>query len=411
MNREEEAAAAPRERWAKWFTATVAAVLTGAVITSGHAETLTVTSFGIGQTPQAAIDKALEQAVEQVTGVKLQVARGLSESVVSVDGGDRGGSRVTEAFQQEARQQAGGIVKSFDIVSVELTSDSFVARLNVGVERYAPPGLPTQDRRRIIVAPPVNLANLAPSETAVLRDALEAYLVQTRRFAILDRQNDSAYRSEMELLKSPDVPISEAARIGQVIGADYVLLTKMRQLESTTQEAVLPITGQRESRTSSRATADFVVVEIGDRQVKWAGQVVNQTAGDRDAALRSLASQLGENVVSDIYPLRVIQVVAPNSLVIDQGADTIRVGQTFSANLLGEMALDPYTKEPLGRIEKPIGTVKISRVDPKLSYGEMIAGSLPTGDFEIVLRSQTPPSETHSDRTGGDTNSGPRPRW
>ena len=290
---------------AKWLAAFAATIWIGAVVSSCHAETLTVSSFGIGHTRQDAVDKALIQAIEQVTGVKLRADRAISESIVSTGDGRAGNtSRITEAFQQDARQQSGGAIKTFDIVSVDPEGDGFIAHLNVSIERYEAPGSPTQDRRRIVVALPGNLGGLAPSEEALLRDALDGYLVQTRRFAVLDRENDAAYQAEMEMLKGPDVAVSETARIGQVIGADYVLITKVRQLDSSVQETVLPITGQHVSRQNTRTTADFVIIEIATRQMKWAGQIVSEITGDRESALRVLASQVGEKVVSDIYPLK-----------------------------------------------------------------------------------------------------------
>ena len=259
--------------WEKWLFAAAIGLWIGFVISSAHGETITVSSFGVGQTRQDAIDKALIQAVEQVTGVKLRAARAISESLVSTsDGGSSNSSRITEGFQQEARQQSGGAVKSFDIVAVDHQGDGFIARLTVSIERYAPRGLPTQDRRRIVIAQPENLAGLAPTEVALLRDALNSYLVQTRRFAVLDRQNSAAYQAEMELLKGPDVAVSETAHIGQVIGSDYALIATVRRLEATTQDIVLPVTGQRVSRQTASAMADFVIIETATRQVKWAGQ-------------------------------------------------------------------------------------------------------------------------------------------
>ena len=116
------------------------------------------------------------------------------------------------------------------------------------------------------------------------------------------------------------------------------------------------------SRQGTKTTVEFVVIEIATRQVKWAGQIVGETIGARDAALRALPPQIVEKVVSDIYPLRVVQVLSPNSVVVNQGADTIKVGQMFTANLIGDMAFDPYTREPLGSVETAIGTVKISEL-------------------------------------------------
>jgi len=378
---------------------------------SANAETVRVNAEGQGKSRREAVAAALVSAVEQVSGVKIEGSSSLHQELSSSSTAESKSVELNELQQMAVKRQTGGIVKNYDVVGVDPEGDGFVARLNVSIERYTPPGLPTEDRRRIVVAQPGNLSSLAPSEVAVLRDALDSYLVQTRRFAVLDRENDAAYHSEMEMLKSPDVAVSETARIGQVIGTDYVLLTKVRQLESTTRDAVLPITGQRVTRQSTRSTAEFSIVEIATRQVKWAGQLTGETTGDRDAALRTLASQIGEKIVSDIYPLRVVNVLGPNSVVLNQGADTIKVGQTYSANVLGNMAFDPYTKEPLGRVETPVGTVRISRVDPKLSYGDLTSGALPGGDAEIILRASTPEHEQRLEPSAGTTNTGTRPRW
>lgn len=410
MNRGQLARGRPfwpgKRRLAFAIALTVVAVNGGA-----HAETLTVSTFGVGQTRQQALDAALVQAIEQATGVKLQASRVLSEqmsSTVATTG--ESATSISETFQQQARQQSGGIIKSFEIVSVDRETDGFIARLRVDVERYSAPGLPTQDRRRIVIAPPSNLAGLLAAEIAVFDDAIGAFFVQTRRFAVLDRENDSTYRAEMALLKGPDVPVSETARIGQVLGTDYVLVDKIRRLETKVEEITLPVTRQKTSRTAFISAVDFAVVEIATRQVKWAGRVTLQGSGNREAALRALASELGERIVADIYPLRVVQILGPNSVVLNQGANTVKVGQTFSANVLGDMAFDPYTREPLGRAEAPIGTIAISRVDAKLSYGELTAGSLPSGNPDIVLRALSGGTGGFS-LTPSNQNAGSRPKW
>ena len=95
--------------------------------------------------------------------------------------------------------------------------------------------------------------------------------------------------------------------------------------------------------------------------------------------------------------------------MINQGGDTLKVGQDFIANMVGEPVIDPYTKEPLGRAEIPIGTVRISRVDPKLSYGELVSGTLPEGDVEIILRPMPPNQPSSGPRL--NSNMGTRPKW
>jgi len=384
-----------------------------AAIAPARSETVVVEVQGNGPSRSTAISSALTAAVEQVSGLKIEANSILRQELSSISNGAERAIDLTENHQIELLRETGGIVKSYDVISVENVGDgSFNALLRVSIERYSTPGLPTQDRRRIVVALPANLASADPPQLALMRDSLNSYLVQTRRFAVLDRENDAAYREEIDLLKSTDVPLSETVRIGQVIGADYILLSKVRQLEATSQEQVLPITGTRVTRSSAKLSSDFIVVEIASRQVKWSGQVVAEVTGDREAVVRAAAAEIGEKVVSAIFPLRVIQIVGHRTFVINQGGDTIKVGQSFLANMLGEPTTDPYTKEPLGRAEIPIGTVRISRVDPKLSYGELISGTLPDGDVDIILR-PLPPQQPSTKSTGVPTNSngGTRPKW
>jgi len=404
--------------WAsrKFFLCSLVAAFalgSAAAIAPARSETVVVEVQGNGPSRSTAISSALTAAVEQVSGLKIEANSILRQELSSISNGAERAIDLTENHQIELLRETGGIVKSYDVISVENVGDgSFNALLRVSIERYSTPGLPTQDRRRIVVALPANLASADPPQLALMRDSLNSYLVQTRRFAVLDRENDAAYREEIDLLKSTDVPLSETVRIGQVIGADYILLSKVRQLEATSQEQVLPITGTRVTRSSAKLSSDFIVVEIASRQVKWSGQVVAEVTGDREAVVRAAAAEIGEKVVSAIFPLRVIQIVGHRTFVINQGGDTIKVGQSFLANMLGEPTTDPYTKEPLGRAEIPIGTVRISRVDPKLSYGELISGTLPDGDVDIILR-PLPPQQPSTKSTGVPTNSngGTRPKW
>lgn len=384
-----------------------------AAIAPACSETVVVEAQGNGSSRSNAVSSALIAAVEQVSGLKIEANSILRQELSSSANGLERAFDLTEKHQIEVLRQTGGIVKSYEVISVEDTGGgSFNALLRVSIERYSTPGLPTEDRRRIVVALPANLASADPAQLAVMRDALNSYLVQTRRFAVVDRESDTAYRQEIDLLKSADVPLAETVRIGQVIGADYVLLSKVRQLEATSHEQVLPITGTKVTRNSAKLSSDFIVIEIASRQIKWSGQVGAEVAGDREAVVRAAAAEIGEKVVNAIFPLRVIQIVDRRTFVINQGGDTIKVGQSFLANMLGEPTTDPYTKEPLGRAEIPIGTVRISRVDPKLSYGELVSGTLPEGDGDIILR-PLPPQQPSARSSGASTNSngGARPKW
>jgi Peptidoglycan-synthase activator LpoB len=388
------------------------ALVSMAVVTQVRSETIVVEAQGRGPSRSDAISSALVAAVEQASGLQIEANSVLRQELSSISNGAESKHNLTGTHQMEVLRHTGGIVKSYEIISVESATDgSFNALLRVDIQRYSSPGLQTQDRRRIVVALPLNLASAEPSELAVMRDALNSYLVQTRRFAVLDRENDATYRKEMELLESPDVPLAETVRIGQVIGADYILLSKIRELEAASDDQALPITGRKVSRNRAILSSDFEIIEVASREVKWAGKTVTEIPGTREAVIRAAAADIGQKIVNAIFPLRVVQITH-GTLVVNQGSDTIKIGQSFLANMLGEPTTDPYTKEPLGRSEIPIGTVRISRVDPKLSYGELISGTLPEGDVDIILR-PLPPEQFPKNRGGAskDSNGGSQPKW
>lgn len=356
---------------------------------SATAETVTVTAQGSGANRAEAISAALVAAIEQVTGVKMQSDRQVSQTYLSVIDDQQEKASISESFQQNIKQSSGGIIKSYDIISVEPQQGAQIANLSVTIERYAPPGLPTQDRRRIYTVMPIDLSRKAGSNAALLMDKLNAYLVQSRRFAVLDRGNLGVYEKELNLLKSDQVPLAETVRIGQVIGADYIVVPKIRTFEQTETVETVQLTGQKIVRVTSLLNIDYVLVDVATRQIRWTGKVEKKQPAGLDALLAEAIDDLGESILNSIYPLRVIQVLDGGMVVINQGGETLKVNQALTAMQLGEQIIDPYTKEPLGQTETPVAEILVDRVDPKLSYGRIVSGKVSVSDDYILRKSRT----------------------
>ena len=106
-----------------------------------------------------------------------------------------------------------------------------------------------------------------------LAQKITTALTQTNKFAVLDREHIQEYLDEQNVLFLT-APIEEQARIGQVLGADYMLV-------GTITEANLRI-----KHTSSEAAAgvnfkeyradfafDYRVIVASSRQVKFSDSV------------------------------------------------------------------------------------------------------------------------------------------
>jgi hypothetical protein len=116
------------------------------------------------------------------------------------------------------------------------------------------------------------------------------------------------------------------------------------------------------------------------RQIKWAGtaRILGNGAIDKMGARRA------DEITQTIYPMRLIRFQDPANLVINQGGDSLPVGQRFRAMVMGEVMTDPYTNEALGQVEQEVGVVEIKRVDAKLSCAQLVSGHLPvSGGNEV----------------------------
>lgn len=342
---------------------------------------------GTGLTSLEAITNGLIQALEQVRGVSMvSVQLAVSELAAEVKGDERSAT-MNERHQAATGKLTGGYVSSYRVLSV-MGAAPVSALMSVTVEVFEPKGLGNETRRRIAVMAFATSGASAKSPSPLadaLRDRITSHLVQARRFAVVDRAQDGAYAQEARLLSGDNVPMAERARLGQVIGADYVVTGKFRQTAGSSSSRVLDLTGEViTSSTAGSAEADYQVIEIATRQVKYAGSM-RISGGDTDR----VAAGIADEITQAIYPMMLIRFADPSNLIINQGGGSLQAGQRFRAMVVGEAMIDPYTKESLGSVEEQAAIVEVKRVDAKLSYARLVSGQLPaqTGeDVSIVLR-------------------------
>jgi hypothetical protein len=367
-------------------------------VTSVSAAPVEVNVEGTGKTRDEAVSQALVSAVEQVTGVAITAGTALRTQMAAVASADQVVVKLDQQTQSEVQRQSGGIVRSYSILGVSEVDGMRTAHLSVTIEVFKPKGLGNETRRRIAVAMFATSGNRPGPTADLLRDRIAAHLTQSRRFAVVDRSQDAAYAQEMQLLQSGNAPVTERARLGQIIGADYIVTGKLRGTAATRSNTVIGLTGEVvTSTTAGSAEADYQVIEIATRQIKWAGTARIPGGG----AVDQVGAKIADEITQTIYPMRLIRFDDPANLIINQGGDSLHVGQRFRAMLMGEMMTDPYTHEPLGETEQEAGLIEIKRVDPKLSYALLVSGHLPPpggSDVQIVLRPAAPAPVPHQRR-------------
>jgi curli biogenesis system outer membrane secretion channel CsgG len=357
---------------------------------AGGARFVATTAEGTGPTRDAALTAALLAAVEQVTGVQVGtrdvVARSFSQILT-----DRSETvTVSETVRQEIARVSGGLVRSYRVTDVRPDGNNTTVRIEADIAVFRATQDQAATRRRIAVAEFRDQNGRQSIFGDQLRDRLVIYLTQSRRFAVLDRSNLATYDREMATLAA-DSPLTERVRIGQVLGTDYVVVGRMRNVGQVRQEQFVSITGETVVRQFARGNLDFQVIEIATRQVLWAGQINTGTSANLNQTLDNMVAQLGREVTQSVYPLRLVRMDNPEELILNQGGVTVNVGQRFRAMLLGEEITDPYTRESLGRVERETALIQVVRVDDRLSYARLVGGVLPPTGQDVVLRLAPPP--------------------
>ena len=90
-------------------------------------------------------------------------------------------------------------------------------------------------------------------------------------------------------------------------------------------------------------------------------------------------------MTENIYPPVVLQVLGGGAVAVNRGGNTVAAGDLFEVFALGPALVDPDTGESLGRLEMPVGFVRITTVKPKYSLAEIVAADAGVA-ADMVLR-------------------------
>ncbi len=212
------------------------------------------------------------------------------------------------------------------------------------------------------------------------RARIEELLIHGRRFAVLDRRVGEIYEQEKRLLASDDVDPSEAARLGKVLGADYMLYGTVDRIEVTEERKTIVLTGETRTEVTATARLRYSLLTVATREIGWASSMELQHGVDEELRteqaaemlLDRLALHVADEVTENIFPPKVTQVTGWGSFVVNRGGNTVREDDLFEVFALGDMVVDPDTGEDLGRLETMAGIARITSVKPKFSLAEMI---------------------------------------
>ena len=407
--------------------AAVAIVCTVLALAAASAQTTTEEREvrGRGVSEVEAVLNALQEATFQVCGVQIRADLTMNSALIE-DDDVRMIDQINRNIHATSTQRPCDF-QGYEVLAVAGDEPDVRVRVLVKYAVYRVPG-PDMKRRRLAVLDfPMDAVHLygvgggrqlevdgravrAGNDVEFrlvrklqhgFRAKVEELLTQGRRFGVLDRKRPEVYEAEKQILASGDVDVGERARLGRVMGADYLVYGTIDRVAIENETRVIRSTGERIDRSHGATKVRFTVLAAATRQVKWSSAITLdrrlppglRPEAAAEALLEEVAVRMVDELTENIYPPRVTEVLAPGQFVVNRGGNTVEAGSVFEVFALGRWLLDPDTGERLDQLETSVGIARIVTVKPKYSIAELISEVVDLSRGMVLRRRQAMPEE------------------
>ena len=248
-------------------------------------------------------------------------------------------------------------------------------------------------------------------------EMLVTALSETKKYTLIERNKLEAVLAEQKLGSSGAVTVQTAAKIGRLLGANYIItgaVTEFGIKESKIGlgglEKVLPFGGgAKVSKTKARAVIDVRAIDTTSAQIVAAAKGEGdkssaEFSGDISIApsfdfgkdgfdetiLGKAARKAVDTVTKELSAgfnegggtaVKIIKIAGNQIYINSGGSDGEKAGHIYGIYRAGENMVDPDTGESLGSEEEKIGTAKVVKVNPKFSIAETKATGVQKTDI------------------------------
>jgi hypothetical protein len=340
-------------------------------------EIVEVNAEGMGLTLGDAILDGLQSAVSMVNGVEVASQTRLEMATVSTETNQAESYTAASAFSKDITTATKGVVDGYDVLSSERVlslGNNYVVQLSVRISklkqskqlnrlRMAVSGLYVDDN--------VSDRRAADSTALAIQNRVIDYLTQTRRFAMIDRNNIADTQTELNYIATSGMATRELARLGNKVGTDYLVVMILRELNTEIFKKKMKTNNRIKETKQVVGEVSVRILDVATSQIKFSDTILIQSDRDYRALAKDGGRVIGQTIQNAIYPARIVAIDG-DAVTIGQGGKTFVRNEIYELVQLGERMIDPYTKESLGFQEIPVGKIKIERVQSKQATGRII---------------------------------------
>ena len=341
---------------------------------------------GTGETFEIALKKAFNRAVSKVNGVSVEsesVLKTIDKSVTTNEGSS---ASLTRDLQQSINEKTKGSIKTFEILSETKDSNGLVnIEIKATIAKFALSK--SAKRKRIAVVPfrlnigRIDLENFSPEDfQELLNQKFSSYLVQTRKFTVLDREFEKEIKGELANLAESD-NIDDQVKIGQTLLADYIIVGRVDNFDIKEVEKKFLTSEKIVKKTMAILNFSYRVIDVPTTQIKYSSSVnleVNLKKQNQPLVYLSdmTARNAGVEVMYAIYPI-LVEKIEGDLLYLGQGGNQIKLNDQYSLyERSDEKIKDSYTGEILGNVETKVGLVEIVDSNSKFSVAKILESNV-----------------------------------
>jgi curli biogenesis system outer membrane secretion channel CsgG len=369
---------------------------------------------GSGLSEQAAVYDALSHAVRMVRGVEVKTERALG-FMYSESGKNEKTKDVWKNSQKiDITSKSNGYIKTYRIVdgpNRRTDGTGWVVDIVASVPRYQALGQKKDHLKRIVLVPfraskPAYALGAvkipAGQVSSLFAQKLNEYMIQARKFRVLDREYSFEVDNEKNLLKKGGAPLEDMVRLEQRLGTDYLVVGTIREY-TITQKLLKPGFGlPAEVRSTANVILEFKVIEVATQQAVWAG-TKNMVYDDKalaqavpipdagpeqyqQALLGLAADEIVNEILDVIYPIKVMDT--EGQVVLNQGGKRVRLGTFYKIEGPAKVVVDPDTGLRIKIGGAKTTTIVITEVKPKYSIARIVEGNQDVKIGQICRRAQ-----------------------
>ena len=346
---------------------------------------------GIGENYKMALRDALREAISQVNGVTQETSSIINTIEKSISGNEGDENFSSTNFQELIKEKSKGSVKSYEILNKSKNLDGlYEIEIKATIAKFAL----TKDanRKRIAILPfrqTIESSSIDPSRsTRMLNQSLTNYLVQTRKFTVLDRDFDDEVLSELNNLNESS-NIEDQAKIGQKLFADYIVVGRLETFDVQEIEKKYLTSDRIKKTTTGMIDFNYRIIDVPTKQIKYASKLreeINLNKQKQPASFLSEESskKIGQEILYAIFPI-LIEKIKGDIAYLGQGGMQIEIGDMYDIyEMSDEVITDSRTGEKLGKMEFKVGLAEIIDKNAKFSIARISSDDDLSENFKPV---------------------------